>query len=156
MYKILFVCLGNICRSPYGEGAMRARIASGNLEDKIFVDSAGVQGYHTGDSPDDRACHVAMERGCTLDGITARKITKNDFNEFDLILAMDFSHKRSLENLKPKNSKAQISLLLDFAENPPQREVPDPYYGGVGDFKYAFDLIEMGVDGVMEYVCKKI
>ncbi len=156
MYSVLFVCLGNICRSPSAEGMMRSRISNAGLPPgSLRIDSAGLHGFHAGEPPDSRARRAARNRGYSLDGQTARQVTREDFTEYDLILGMDSSHIKALERNMPKNGTARISLLLDFAENPSQREVPDPYYGGEEDFEYVLDLIETGVDGLVRFLCDK-
>ncbi len=156
MYGVLFVCLGNICRSPSAEGMLRRRLEQEGLQEQVFIDSAGMHDFHAGSEPDIRAIQAAMSRGYSLDGLLARKVAAEDFSRFDLILGMDFSHKQALERIKPKKSSARIALLLDYAKNPPQREVPDPYYGGAADFEYALDLIEAGVEGLIDHIRRRI
>jgi protein-tyrosine phosphatase len=156
MHNVLFVCLGNICRSPMAEGVLRKRLEEGELSNPGKIDSAGIHGFHAGSSPDPRAAETAMRRGYILDGQRARQVNLQDFSGFDLILAMDFSHLNALKRIRPDKSTSEISLLLDFADNPPQREVPDPYYGGPDGFEYALDLIEAGVAGLIKNINKNL
>ncbi len=150
MYNVLFVCLGNICRSPLAEGVLRKKLEEEGLLGRVRVDSAGLHGFHEGEPPDRRSIKAALARGYSLEGQLARKITQEDFYQFDLIIGMDFANKVALERVKPENSRAEIHLLLDFAENPAQREVPDPYYGGAKDFEHIINLIESGTEGLVK------
>jgi protein-tyrosine phosphatase len=139
--RILFVCLGNICRSPTAEGVLRhvaAREAAGLTLD---IDSAGTADYHIGEPPDLRSQRAAARRGIDLSTLRARQVTARDFNHFDLILAMDLANLRSLERIRPAGSRARLQLFLDYhPENAGEREVPDPYYGDVDDFERVLDL----------------
>ena len=139
--KVLFVCLGNICRSPTAEGVFRKYLADSALADKVSVDSAGTADWHTGKGPDPRTCEAALKRGYDLSKLQARQATAEDFHNFDLILAMDKSNLANLEALRPANSRAELDLLLQRYDLP-RSEVPDPYYGGEQGFEDVLDLLE--------------
>lgn len=150
MYKILFVCTGNICRSPTAEGVLRHRAQARGLGEKIVIDSAGTHGYHTGEAPDMRSVAAAKKRGILIDGLRSRKIGPNDFNEFDLILALDYSHLTHLRRMAPADAKAHTALFLEYAGHARETEVPDPYYHDHSHFEYVLDLIESGVEPLIE------
>lgn len=150
MYKILFVCTGNICRSPTAEGVMRRRVEDLRLDDKILIDSAGTHAYHVGDAPDQRSVMTAKKRGIQIDGLRARKVEPGDFYEFDLILGLDFEHVQHLRRIAPENAKAKTELFLEYAGNTREKEVPDPYYSDQQHFEYVLDLIESGVDPLLK------
>lgn len=154
MYKsVLFICSGNICRSPTAEGMLRQKLAEHGLS-HITVDSAGMHAFHEGCEPDGRAKQAALARGYSLNGLISRPIRASDFEDFDLIIAMDGGHLAGLERAKPADSKAILKMHSDFATNPLMRDVPDPYYGGEEHFNRAFDLIENGVNGILEILKK--
>ena len=135
--KILFVCLGNICRSPTAEGVMRRLVREEGLEDRIEIDSAGTGGWHVGAPPDARATHAAARRGTMLEG-AARRFEPADFERFDLILAMDRENLRDLLALAPDDeARAKVRMFLAG-----DRDVPDPYYGGADGFEHVLDLVE--------------
>jgi protein-tyrosine phosphatase len=144
--RILMVCLGNICRSPMAQGVMERQAAAAGLG--VEVDSAGVGGWHEGEGPDRRAVAAARARGLDISAQRARQVRGGDFERFDLILAMDESNLAALERARPASARARLALLLDHAEGP-EREVPDPYYGGAQGFDRVLDLIEAGVAGVL-------
>jgi protein-tyrosine phosphatase len=150
MYKVLFVCTGNICRSPTAEGVLRHRAEAQGLADRILVDSAGTHAYHVGEAPDQRSVKAAKKRGILIDGLRARKVAPGDFHEFDLILGLDFEHVQHLRRMAPKDAKAETALFLEYAGNLREKEVPDPYYGDEHHFEYALDLIEAGVEPLIE------
>ena len=133
--RILFVCMGNICRSPTAEGVMRKLLREEGLEDEIEIESAGTGGWHAGDPPDGRATAAAARRGIELDG-QARRVTRSDFNSFDLILAMDRENLRELRAIAPPHARDKIRLLVA------DRDVPDPYYGGERGFEDVLDIVE--------------
>jgi protein-tyrosine phosphatase len=149
-FSVLFVCTGNICRSPTAEGVMVAKLEQVGLADKVQCDSAGTHGFHIGDPPDQRALSHAKSRGYDLSSLRARKIDAADFERFDLLLAMDHGHRRLLERQAPPGTRAKIALFLDFARHLDARDVPDPYYGDASDYDYALDLIEAGTDGLLK------
>ncbi|WP_118135117.1 low molecular weight protein-tyrosine-phosphatase [Oceanicella sp. SM1341] len=144
--RILFVCLGNICRSPAAQGVMEALLAPGAAE----IDSAGIGGWHQGDLPDPRMRAAARARGIDLDTQRARKLRPGDFERFDLILAMDSDNLSDLEAQRPANSRARVCRLLDYLPDQPRRDVPDPYYGGPSGFETVLDLVTAGCRAVAE------
>lgn len=145
MKRILFVCTGNICRSPTAEGVLRHHAKDLEIE----TDSAAIQGYHIGDMPDSRTIAAAKVRGYDLTPLRARKVTAQDFNAYDLILAMDKGHHEALIAMAPPASTAEIALFLDYAKECGYDEVPDPYYGEAHDFETVLDLVEQGVTGLI-------
>lgn len=147
---VLFVCLGNICRSPTAEGVFRKLIADAGLADRIRVDSAGTAGYHEGAPPDARASAAAMARGFDLGDIRARRVVSDDFEEFDLILAMDEDNLSELRQVAPPGARARLALLLDYAADRRERSVPDPYYGGRNGFERVLDLVTEACAGLVE------
>jgi protein-tyrosine phosphatase len=136
--RILFVCMGNICRSPTAEGVMRHLLAERGLDGEIEVQSAGTGGWHAGNPPDARATATARARGITLAG-EARQVTRRDFEEFDWLVAMDRENLRDLRAIAPPGTEHKVRLLLDE-----ERDVPDPYYGGPRGFEEVLDLVEAG------------
>ena len=142
MLKILFVCTGNICRSPTAEGVLRHMVENAGLGNAVSVDSAATHGYHIGDPPDPRSTGAAAARGFDLSALRARKITAADFHDFDLILAMDQGHYAHLAAMQPKGGKAEIKLFQDFDPASRAKDVPDPYYGGPEGFGEVLDVIE--------------
>jgi protein-tyrosine phosphatase len=144
--RVLFVCLGNICRSPTAEGVMRALVREAGLQERIELDSAGTGGWHVGESPDARATDAAGRRGIVLEG-AARKVRPRDFEEFDLILAMDTSNLRDLQRMAPdEQARGKVRLLREWGRAGSQSDgdldVPDPYYGGPGGFDEVLDLVQ--------------
>lgn len=155
MMRVLFVCTGNICRSPTAEGVFRQRAEAAGLADiAAAADSAGTHGYHIGEAPDPRAQDHARRRGYDLSGQTARQVDAADFTDFDLIVALDRGHERLLRRLARDGDGAadRIRLLMDFAPGAGGNDVPDPYYGGGPAFDSALDLIEAGVDGLIDHI----
>ncbi|MDD2723855.1 MAG: low molecular weight phosphotyrosine protein phosphatase [Methylovulum sp.] len=140
--KVLFVCMGNICRSPTAEGVFTKLIADRYLEKQFAVDSAGTHAYHVGDAPDLRAQKAARNRGVELTHLRARKFTRGDFEDFDFILAMDNDNFSILTDACPDEHKDKVRLFLDYAPHLIVREVPDPYYGGSYGFERVLDLVE--------------
>lgn len=149
MVKVLFVCTGNICRSPIAHGLLRVRAAEAGLGDRVGVSSAGTHGYHVGDPPDPRAIATAARHGVDIGDLRARKVAVTDFQDHDLICALEESHKDVLDRLSPPEWRPRIRLLMEFAPDPPTRNVPDPYYGGARDFEQAFALIDSAVRGIV-------
>ena len=149
MHKILFVCTGNICRSPTAEGVLRHYLGREGLADAITVDSAGTHGYHIGEAPDSRSIAAARKRGVSIDGLRARKVEKNDFHHFDLILGLDRGHVDWLKRAAPANAKADIALCLEYAGNGGEKEVPDPYYGNAEGFEHVLDLLEAAMPEII-------
>lgn len=154
--SVLFVCLGNICRSPTAEGVFRKLVEDAGLDAHIRIDSAGTAGYHEGAPPDSRAVAAASVRGINLDGLRARKVVPRDFEEFDLILAMDEDNILDLRQVAPEGARARILLLLDYAPGARGRAVPDPYYGGRNGFEQVLDLVTEACSGLLEDVRRGI
>jgi protein-tyrosine phosphatase len=181
MKRVLFVCLGNICRSPLAEGLARAKARRAGLD--LQFDSAGTESYHVGRPPDPRACAVARARGVPIDDLRARQVTREDFGNFDLILAADQPSLRVLQSLRPAQGGAELALLLEraeagrrhgrerdagtaagapagdsaFAARPASAaatagEVPDPYYGDEADFERVYDLLDRALDALLPHV----
>lgn len=140
--KVLFVCLGNICRSPTADGVFRKLVADAGLQDLIEIDSAGTAAWHVGKSPDPRTQHAAASRGYDLSGLRARQAVPEDFYEYDHILAMDLSNLENLQQIRPADASARLGLFLDYAPDLGIKEVPDPYYGGESGFEQVLDLVE--------------
>ncbi len=140
MIQVLFVCMGNICRSPTVEGIFRKLVAEAGLAEQIQCDSAGTHSYHLGAAPDARALEAARGHGIDLSQLRARQVQLSDFQVFDYILAMDKQNLRSLQSQCPQTYQHKLHLLLDFAPELGTRKVPDPYNGGPGDFEHVFDL----------------
>ncbi|EDX84738.1 Low molecular weight phosphotyrosine protein phosphatase [Synechococcus sp. PCC 7335] len=150
--RLLFVCLGNICRSPSAENIMNHLVAQRSLGDKIVCDSAGTSSYHVGSSPDRRMNVAAQRRGMTLVG-QSRQLTAADLETFDLILAMDYSNYQNILNLDESNCYAhKIKLMCDYCRSHRDKEVPDPYYGGEAGFDYVIDLLLDACDGLLAEV----
>ena len=139
---VLFVCLGNICRSPTAEGVFRAALVQLGLAERIFADSAGIGDWHVGSPPDRRAIQAARRRGYDLTSLRGRQVVPADFTRFGWILAMDLSNLRALEVMRPPAFNGHLGLLLDLVPGAPVREVPDPYYGGPDGFERVLDLVE--------------
>jgi len=148
--RILFVCMGNICRSPTAEGVTRTLAWRRGLADRFEFDSAGTHGYHVGAAPDRRARETAATRGYDLSALRARQVEPDDFDRFDLILAMDGDNLAFLESLCPPEHRGKLRLFLEFARESRVREVPDPYYGGPDGFQQVLDLIEDAATGLLE------
>lgn len=143
---VLFVCLGNICRSPTAEGVFRGRLQSSPLARRVQVDSAGTGGWHAGEPPDARAQAAALKRGYDLSQLRARQVTADDFRRFDYLLAMDRDNLAALHALAPAGLRQRATLLLDVLPASTLREVPDPYYGGDAGFERVLDLLESAAD----------
>lgn len=149
--RILFVCTGNICRSPTAEGVARHMIRTAGLEGRVEVESAGTQGYHAGVAPDLRSQKAAMRRGYDLSRLRARAVDALDFPRFDLLLAMDRGHYEILQRKSPPVYRSKVQLLMSFARrHRGVEEVPDPYYGGERGFDLVLDMCEDAVAGLLE------
>lgn len=151
---VLFVCLGNICRSPLAEGIFRMLVIEAGMQDWFRIDSAGTSGYHQGDAPDPRTCAVAEQRGIVLEH-TARRVRPADLEQFDYVLAMDRENLERLELLRDgRGTPAQIALLRAFEpDSPPGAEVPDPYYDEDGGFEEVHEMIERACRGLLAHIC---
>ncbi len=151
-YKILFVCLGNICRSPSAEGIMTHLIHQQQLEDEISCDSAGTSSYHIGSAPDGRMTMAAKQQGIALAG-QARQFIAEDFEAFDLVVAMDRANYRDILQLDPQgNYRHKVRQMCEFASQHSDQEVPDPYYGGTDGFNHVIDLLLDACRGLLTYV----
>jgi protein-tyrosine phosphatase len=152
MVRVLFVCLGNICRSPTAEGVFRHVVERAGLIESIEIDSAGTHAYHVGEPPDARAQETARRRGIDLSGLRGRKATQVDIERFDYVLAMDEENYQHLVAVSPPGMEHKIRLFLEFAPDRPEREVPDPYFGGAGGFERVLDMIEEASEGLLAHL----
>jgi len=150
--RVLFVCMGNICRSPTAEGVFRKLVEDSPLAKKIEIDSAGTIGSHAGSKPDPRAIELAASRGYQLEKLRARQVIAADFERYDHIIAMDTQNLKQLREICPPELAEKVELLMDFAPHAGSREVPDPYYGSAADFEHALELIEQGCDGLLQHI----
>ena len=150
--RVLFVCLGNICRSPTAEAVVRALAALEAPELEVEVDSAGTAGYHIGDAPDPRMRAAAARRGYDLNSLRARVVEPGDFERFDLILAMDRENLAVLHRRAPERAHERVRLFLEFSPEAEPQEVPDPYYGGPNGFEEVLDLIESAARGLLNHL----
>lgn len=153
--SVLFVCLGNICRSPTADGVFRTMCQKMGLEKYIDVDSAGTAGWHIGGSPDARSIAAAKQRGYDLSFLKARQVSPEDFQRFDYVLAMDASNLMNLQKICPSNYMGTLDLFLTFAEQLHGSDVPDPYYGDVDGFDAVLDLVEDGCRGLLADIQKR-
>lgn len=149
--KILFVCLGNICRSPLAEGILRHQANLRGLSRLVATDSAGTGGWHQGEGPDDRSIAVGRRHGVDIAKLRARKLKPDDFNGFDMIFAMDRANLRDIVSAAPHDSSADIHLFMDFVSGE-QRDVPDPYYGDDRDFQNVFDMLDAGCGKLLDFL----
>ncbi len=147
--RILFVCLGNICRSPMAEGVFRHLLHAKGMSDRVLLDSAGTGSWHVGEPPDPRARRAAAKRGVEISHLVARQVSPKDFADFDLILAMDRSNLADLQAMAPPEHRHKIKLFLSYADDAPTQEVPDPYYGGPEGFDRVLDLLEAASEGLL-------
>ena len=154
--NVLFVCLGNICRSPTAEAVFRSKATSAGIIGQVFIDSCGTGGYHEGESPDPRAQQAGKQNGYDLSSIKARKITHSDFEKFDYILPMDKQNYSNLLAMSDAQYHHKIKLFLDYADGCTEKEVPDPYYGGEDGFGHVIDLIEQASNGLVEEIMRKL
>jgi len=152
LVQVLFVCTGNICRSPTAEGVFRALVGREGLVDRVGADSAGTHHYHVGEPPDQRSAAAAAKRGVAIDGLRARQARAGDFDVFDMVVAMDRSHHVELARLCPPGREGRLHLFMHFAPDYAVEDVPDPYYGGSGGFERVLDMIEAGCKGVLEHI----
>ena len=152
--SVLFVCMGNICRSPTAEGVFRHFVAQQGLENHIFIDSAGTHAYHSGEPADRRAIAAAERRGYSLAGIRARRIEDHDFERFDHVIAMDIENLYVLQQWAGDEHSEKVSLFLNYSAGE-ESEVPDPYYGGNAGFERVLDLVEEASRGLLEMLSEK-
>jgi len=147
--KVLFVCMGNICRSPTAQGVFEKLVQDQALAERIQIDSAGTHAYHVGEPPDARATEAARRRGVDLTAQRARRVSTSDFDNFDYVLAMDSTNFESLSGLCSPDHASKLQLLLEFAPNSATKDVPDPYYGGATGFERVLDMIEEASTGLL-------
>lgn len=155
MIKVLFVCMGNICRSPTAEGVLRKKVREQGLADQVEVASAGTHGYHVGEAPDQRTQRAAARRGYDLSAIRARQIAPQDTDYFDLILAMDRHSLAALQLVCPPARRDRLGLFMDYAKNFDDNDVPDPYYGLGQGFDLVLDMVEDATDGFVDFVKRR-
>jgi protein-tyrosine phosphatase len=148
-FRVLMVCLGNICRSPTAEAVLRARLRAHGLHGRVEVDSAGTGGWHTGDPPDERSQRHAAQRGYDLSQLRARRVVDEDFHRFDLLLAMDADNLADLQRLRPDGARAELRLFAAV-------EVPDPYQSGPAGFERVLDLVERASDALVIDLRKRL
>lgn len=148
-YAILFVCMGNICRSPTADGVFRTKLKALGLDESVQVDSAGTHNYHPGSPPDARSQKHAARRGYDLSDLRARQIHDADFAHFDLILAMDWDNLALVQDLCPPQHQSKVRRLTEFCQQSDSPVVPDPYYGGDAGFEEVLDLVEDACNGLL-------
>lgn len=150
--SVLFVCMGNICRSPTAHGIFQQLVDSNGLSDQILVDSAGTLAYHEGEAPDHRACQTARKHGIDLSALRARRVNANDYASQDYILAMDADNLRNMQLQCPEAYAVKLSLLLDFHPSPNLFEVPDPYYGGASGFESVYKMVDEACQALFAHI----
>lgn len=153
--RVLFVCMGNICRSPTAQGMFEQLVAEAGLAQRIGIDSAGTHAYHVGEPPDKRAAQAASRRGVDLSRQKARRVDVSDFQYFDYVLAMDRSNLEDLLEICPDEHKQNVRLFLDYGDTG-QQEVPDPYYGGTQGFERVLDMVEAASRGLLQELQKRL
>ncbi|HSV77640.1 MAG TPA: low molecular weight protein-tyrosine-phosphatase [Ramlibacter sp.] len=155
-FAVLFICTGNICRSPTAEGVFRHQVALAGLQDRIRIDSAGTHDYHVGSPPDQRSCHHAFLRGYDLSSLRARQIHRLDFERFDLILGMDWDHMELLAEQCPAPQQHKLRRLMEFAPAGLGEVVADPYYGGKQGFETVLDRVEAACAGLLAHIQREL
>lgn len=150
--KVLFICMGNICRSPTADGVFRKMVADAGLSKEIIVDSAGTTAGHIGAAPDKRAVAVASANGYKLKGLKARRLENEDFDTFDYVLGMDDDNLDIIRSMQTEAFQGHSGLLLEFSANSDYREIPDPYYGGTKGFELVFELVEEAAIGLLTHI----
>ena len=156
IFRVLLVCMGNICRSPTAEGVLRQYIKMNHIGDKVEVDSAGTHGYHVGEAPDSRTQRAASVRGYNLSQFRARKVARQDLDYFDLVLAMDKSNLDNLRRIATPEQQEKLGLFMDYSKNFDDDEVPDPYYGLGHGFDLVLDMIEDASQGLIENIKRRL
>jgi len=152
MVKVLFVCMGNICRSPTAHGVFEHRVQQASLAQRIEIDSAGTHAYHVGEPPDKRSQASALNRGFDLSSQRARRVRKTDFDEYDYVIAMDNDNLANLLEICPRTLRHKVSLFLSYSSDIDEDEVPDPYYGGPKGFEHVLDMVESAADGLLSEI----
>jgi protein-tyrosine phosphatase len=150
--SVLFICMGNICRSPTAEAVFRHYVELAGLTDHIHIDSAGTHDYHIGDAPDGRTQRAALQRGYDMSALRGRQVGTEDFSQFEYMLAMDEANLSILKRLHPRTVHTHLGLFLEFAEQHIEREVPDPYYGGADGFEKVLDMVEDAARGLLIHI----
>ena len=153
--NVIFVCMGNICRSPTAEGIFTRLVEEAGLQDKIGIDSAGTHAYHVGEPPDPRARKSALERGIDIGHLRARRAVIEDFERFDYVLAMDYDNLQNLQSLCEPQHSTKLKLFLEYGSHADIMEVPDPYYGGPLGFERVLDLIEDASNGLLQSILER-
>lgn len=156
MINILFVCMGNICRSPSAEGFFVNALQQSTHRDRVSTDSAGTHGYHVGHAPDPRAVATALNFNVDISELRARKVSVADFENFDLIIAMDRSNYEDLRQIQPADSRASLKMMMQFHPDAQPGDVPDPYYGGMDGFTYMCTLLDSATRGLLENVEERL
>ncbi len=154
MFNILFICMGNICRSPAAEGFFARQLQNSQFKDRISIDSAATHSYHIGSAPDPRAIQTGAQYDVDIGHLRVRKVTSADFHDFDLIIAMDHNNIANLQSIRPAGSTAEIELMMayhpEYATRRQSDEVPDPYYGDIDGFVYMYELLELATAGLLK------
>ncbi|MDE2309669.1 MAG: low molecular weight phosphotyrosine protein phosphatase [Betaproteobacteria bacterium] len=153
--SVLFVCMGNICRSPTAEAVFRACVEEAGLVRHILIDSAGTHDYHIGEPPDTRTQRAAQQRGYDMSALRGRQVGLPDFTRFDYVLAMDRANLAILQRLCPQPQRGRLGLFLEYASRHEEREVPDPYYGGADGFERVLDMVEDAAEGLLAHIREK-
>ena len=156
MINILFVCMGNICRSPSAEGFFARALEQSAHKDQVLCDSAGTHSYHVGHAPDSRAVDTATNFGVDIAHLRARKVSVSDFHNYDLIVAMDRSNFADLQAIQPTGSNARLKMMMKYHPEGRPEEVPDPYYGGIDGFTYMCELLESATAGLLKEVEERL
>ena len=152
MINILFVCMGNICRSPSAEGFFARALEQSAYREQVSIDSAGTHSYHVGHAPDTRAVDTALNFGVDIAHLRARKVSVNDFHNFDQIVAMDRSNYEDLQSVQPAGSKAKLTMMMKYHPEGHPADVPDPYYGGIAGFNYMCELLDLATSGLLQEI----
>jgi protein-tyrosine phosphatase len=150
--SVVFVCMGNICRSPTAEAVFRHIVEKEGLAHAIQIDSAGTHDYHIGEAPDPRTQRAAKQRGYDMSRLRGRQVAVEDFRHFDYVLAMDEANLSILKRLRPDDAASHLGLFLDFAERHNEREVPDPYFGSADGFERVLDMVEDAAGGLLQHI----
>ncbi|MDQ2075610.1 low molecular weight protein-tyrosine-phosphatase [Marinimicrobium sp. ABcell2] len=150
--NVMFVCLGNICRSPTAHGIFQHKVEQAGLADQIYIESSGTGGWHVGKAPDPRTLSAASRRGYDFSALRAQQVTEQDFQRFDYILAMDEVNLEDLRRMAPADFSGHLGLFLNFGNRRDYREVPDPYYGGGDGFNLVLDLVESAAEGLLDHL----
>ncbi|AJQ95831.1 low molecular weight protein-tyrosine-phosphatase [Gynuella sunshinyii] len=150
--RVLFICLGNICRSPIAEGVFRALIQERGIDDQFVVDSAGTAGYHVGEGPDERAVRALKGRKVDISDLRARQLQSSDFDEFDYILVADRQNLKDVQTLAGDNCHAEVRLFLSYDPESKVDEIPDPYYGGSEGFETVIDLCKAASEKFLQHI----